>query len=48
MSSFLEHLTLDFCWWDIPGGILIIAAVAFVIIRKRSIKKELKMLEEGE
>lgn len=46
-ASFLEHLTLGFCEWDIPGLILLIAAVAFVVIRKISIKKELKELEAG-
>lgn len=47
MAHFLEHLTVGFCWWDIPGLILLIAAVAFVVIRKKSIKQELKKLEEG-
>lgn len=46
-ASFLEHLTLGFCWWDIPGLALLIAAIAFVVIKKRSLKKELKKLEEG-
>lgn len=44
-ASFLEHLTVGFCWWDIPGLILLIAAIAFVVIRKKSLKKELKELE---
>lgn len=46
-ASFLEHLTFGFCWWDIPGLALLIAAVAFVVIKKRNLKKELKELEEG-
>ncbi|MCM1025986.1 MAG: hypothetical protein NC432_06095 [Roseburia sp.] len=44
-ASFLEHLTVGFCWWDIPGTILLVAAVAFVVIRKKSLKKELEELE---
>ncbi len=47
MAHFLEHLTLGFCWWDILGLTLLIAAVVFVVIRKKSIKQELKKLEEG-
>lgn len=46
-ASFLEHLTLGFCWWDIPGLALLIAAIAFVVIKKRNLKKELKDLEQG-
>lgn len=47
MADFMEHLTVGFCWWDIPGLILLVAAIAFVVIRKRSLKKELKELEAG-
>nr|WP_321152791.1 hypothetical protein [uncultured Acetatifactor sp.] len=47
MAEFVEHLRLGFCGWDIPGLLLIIAAVAFVVIRKRSLKQELNKLEEG-
>lgn len=45
-ATILEHLTLGICWWDLPGLILLAAAVAFVVIRKKSIKQELKKLEE--
>lgn len=47
VASFLQNLTLGFCWWDIPSLILLIAAVAFVVIRKKSLKKELKELKGG-
>ena len=46
-ASFMEHLTVGFCWWDIPGLALLIAALAFVVIGKRNLKKELKELEGG-
>lgn len=47
VANFMKHLTVGFCTWDIPGLILLIAAIAFVVIRKISLKKELKELEEG-
>lgn len=46
-ASILQNLTLGFCWWDIPGLILLIAAIAFVVIRKKSLKKELNELKGG-
>lgn len=46
-ASFLEHFAWGFCGWDILGLILLIAAIAFVVIRKKSIKKELRELEGG-
>lgn len=46
-ASFLENLTFGFCWWDIPCLILLVAAGAYVVIRRKNLKKELKELKGG-
>ena len=45
MANFLESITLGFCWWDIPCLILLVASIAFVVIRKKKLKKELNELK---
>lgn len=46
MSYILEHTVLGFCWWDIPGLIVLIGVAVYFFIKNRKSKEEEKDLED--
>ncbi len=44
MMEFFEHAVVGFCWWDIPGLLALIAAIACILVRKHKFKEEKKEL----
>lgn len=43
--EFFEHITLGFCWWDIPALILLIAATACFFVKRHKLNSEKKELQ---
>ncbi len=43
----LSEIAFGFCWWDIPGLILLIAVTAVVIVKQRQLNAKKKDLEAG-
>ena len=46
MAFIIEHTKLGFCWHDLLALIVLIAVIAIVYMKRRSMKKEEEELEE--
>lgn len=46
MAYILEHTRLGFCLLDIPAVIILVAIIAFFVIKAKKMKDEQKELEE--
>lgn len=46
MTQIFQHMTLGFCWWDLPAVIILIAVIVGFAVKHHNMKKEEKELED--
>ncbi len=46
MMGIFEQAALGFCWWDIPGLLVLIAVTAVFLVKRHKLKEEKKELQK--
>ena len=41
-----EHAALGFCWWDVPGLLVLIAVTVAFLVKRHKLKEEKEELKK--